>query len=243
MNTEEYKFLYDLEDKHWLYMGLRDLLMRQIREHFKIGAKVMILDAGCGTGYNLKCLESFGESVGLDINDNAIAYCRKRGINRLAQASILEMPFKDGSFDLVVSTDVLYHNSVENDLKALNEISRVLKKGGLLILNLPAHDYLKREHDENVHTRHRYERNEVLQKLKENNFNVIKASYRNAVSFPLLLLAGLINRIFRGELDTGLRAVPKPVNSAMYFLLKIENILLKAVDIPFGVSVFCLARK
>lgn len=243
MELEEYKLLYDLEEAHWLYMGLRDLLISGIKQYFKNSEKISILDAGCGTGYNLKCLEKYGVSTGVDINNNALVYCRKRGINRISRASVLELPFRDESFDLVVSTDVLYHRAVQDDLTAIKEIYRVLKKGGTLMVNLPAHNYLKRPHDDRVHTRQRYSRNELSQKLRMNKFKIIKISYRNVLSCPVLLLFNLINSRLPGPIDTGLSFVPKPVNFIMYNYLKIENALLRIMNFPFGVSIFCQARK
>jgi ubiquinone/menaquinone biosynthesis C-methylase UbiE len=243
MELEEYKLLYDLEEKHWLYMGLRHLLISRVRQYFKNGNKISILDAGCGTGYNLKCLEKYGASTGVDINNNALAYCRKRGINRISRASVSELPFREESFDLVISADVLYHRAVQDDLTAIKEIYRVLKKGGVLMVNLPAHNYLKRPHDERVHTRQRYSRDELSQKLMKNKFKIIKISYRNALSYPVLLLSNLINKSFPLPIDTGLSLMPKPVNFIMYSYLKVENAFLRIMNFPFGVSIFCLARK
>jgi len=243
MELEEYKLLYDLEEAHWLYMGLRDLLISGIKQYFKNSKKISILDAGCGTGYNLKCLEKYGVSTGVDISNNALVYCCKRGINRISRASVLELPFRDESFDLVISTDVLYHRAVQDDLTAIKEIYRVLKKGGTLMVNLPAHNYLKRPHDDRVYTRQRYSRNELSQKLRMNKFEIIKISYRNVLSWPALLLFNLINSQLPRPIDTGLSFAPKPVNFIMYGCLKIENALLRIMNFPFGVSIFCQARK
>ncbi len=156
MELEAYKLMYELEETHWWYRGLHDLLFSSIQNAFPERRNLNILDAGCGTGFVLGCLNKYGVSFGVDISEVALRYCRERGLSRIAKASVSSLPFGDSSFDLVVSNDVLYHKAVEDDNQAIDEIYRVLRKEGVLIINLPAHDYLKRGHDEVVHTRHRY---------------------------------------------------------------------------------------
>ncbi|MCK4325440.1 class I SAM-dependent methyltransferase [bacterium] len=243
MELEEYKSMFDLEEEHWWYRGLRKLLLSSIQELFKDGQKINILDAGCGTGFNLKCLKQYGISFGIDISGVALRCCQRRELSRIAKASVLELPFSDGLFDLVVSTDVLYHKAVEDDNRAINEISRVLKKGGILIVNLPAHNYLRRKHDQMIHTRHRYTRNELRYKLQKNKFKIIKISYRNAFSFFILFFLKLISKKNHKRTYTDLKAVCNPINSLLYSFLALENSLLKRINIPFGTSIFCISRK
>lgn len=243
MESEAYKLMYELEEKHWWYRGLRDLLFSSIQNAFRERRNINILDAGCGTGFALGGLNSYGASFGIDISETALRYCHERGLNRIARASVSALPFSDGSFDLVVSTDVLYHKAVEDDDQAIGEIYRVLRKEGLLIVNLPAHEYLKRGHDEAVHTRHRYTKAELCHKLRKSKFKIIKISYRNAFSYFILLILKLVSNKIAKEGNTGLKKMWHPVNSALYFFLKAENLLLKIADIPFGTSIFCISKK
>jgi len=243
VELEEYRLMFELEETHWWYRGLQNLLFSSIEKIFCKQRKINILDAGCGTGYILQCLNKYGISFGIDISEVALRYCQSRALNRITKASISELPFRDESFDLVVSTDVFYHKAVENDNNAIKEIFRVLKKEGVMIINLPAHNYLKRGHDENVHTKQRYNKEEVYYKLRNNNFKIIKISYRNAFSFPILLFLKLLGNKFHKKKYTNLRAINEPVNSILYGVLKTENALLKSINIPFGVSLFCIAKK
>lgn len=243
MELEEYKSMYELEDTHWWYRGLHDLLFSEVRRIFCEKGRIDILDAGCGTGLTLKGLSRYGNSFGIDISETALNYCQMRGLKRIVEASTLELPFRDGSFDLVVSADVLYHKKVKNDSGAIKEIYRVLKKGGILIINLPAHDYLRRRHDEAVHTRHRYTRGELFSKLMGSKFKIIRISYRNAFSFFVLLFLKLIGRKTYKKTYADIKAVSVPINSLLYSFLRIENSLLKRINIPFGTSIFCISKK
>lgn len=243
MEIEEYRLMFDLEETHWWYHGLHDLIFASIQKAFNDKSKINILDAGCGTGYVLQCLKKYGPSFGIDISETALQYCQLRNLNKISQATILKLPFRDESFDLLVSTDVLYHKKVLEDAQAINEMHRILKKNGILIINLPAFDNLRRSHDERVHTRHRYTKNEVYQKLKKNNFKIIKITYRNTFLFPILLLSMFANKKTSKKTYTGLKPLPNPINTLLYSFLRLENALLKNFNFPFGLSIYCVSKK
>jgi len=96
-----------------------------------------VLDAGCGEGFTLNklVLNKIGQSIeGIEYTKEAIALGKKLFPEaNIKQGSIYELPYKDGSFDLVVCTEVLEH--LENPQKALLEIIRVSKKH--IILSVP----------------------------------------------------------------------------------------------------------
>lgn len=97
-----------------------------------------VLDVGSGNGYVLSKYAAEGAEVfGVDITETGIALCKKRfellklkGNFEVANAE--ELPFEDETFDCVCSMGVLHH--VPNTEKAVSEIHRVLKPGGLLIV-------------------------------------------------------------------------------------------------------------
>lgn len=243
MEIEEYRLMFELEETHWWYRGLHDLLFSTIQGIFNERRDIRILDAGCGTGFILRRLDRYKATFGIDISEIALRYCRQRGLDRIARSSVSVLPFPDEVFDLIISTDVVYHKQVKNDIAAINEIYRVLKKEGFVIINLPAHDYLRRAHDERVHTRHRYAMNELRNKLEKCGLKVMKISYRNAFSFPALLLSKLINKDSRRKTYTDMKFVIAPINLLLYSILKMENLVLKGSNIPFGTSIFCISKK
>lgn len=94
-----------------------------------------MLDAGCGTGLNLRHLPP--GSTGLDINPRNVAVLLRRlPGHRIVDGDIEAMPFVDGAFGTVICTEVLEH--IPDPAGALVEIRRVLQPGGVLIGSVPA---------------------------------------------------------------------------------------------------------
>jgi ubiquinone/menaquinone biosynthesis C-methylase UbiE len=97
-----------------------------------------VLDAGCGGGRNAIAMARLGaaDAQGIDIGQQGIVNARERaeGMDNVhfQQASILDIPFEDGRFDLVWCAGVLMITDDED--RALDELTRVLKPGGLLYL-------------------------------------------------------------------------------------------------------------
>ncbi|MGH9317424.1 MAG: class I SAM-dependent methyltransferase [Thermoanaerobaculia bacterium] len=109
------------------------------RHHIRSASR--ILDCGCGPGSITVGLAQWapdGETVGIDLGaeqlDGARALARELGVKNVAfrQGSIFDLPFADDSFDVVFSQTVLFH--VSDPEKALAEIKRVLRPGGLVAL-------------------------------------------------------------------------------------------------------------
>lgn len=242
MERDEYRLMYELEERHWWYAGLHELLLSTIREISGNVRTLKILDAGCGTGFMLKGLERFGNAFGIDISETALEYCRRRGLRRVARSSVTALPFADESYDVVLSADVLYHRDVGDDRRALSEIHRVLKKGGVLVMHVPAYEHLRRGHDERVHTRHRYTSGELSEKIRRNGFDLVKMNYRNSFLFLPFFILSLLERS-RHAAHSDLTHVAGPLNAFLLKLIRIENCLVKKVNMPFGSSLFCIAKK
>ena len=229
MKISEYQKLFDNETTHFFYVSLHNLIIDEIEKLLPMYGK--ILDAGCGTGLLTKRLEKFGDVTSVDINPEAIRFCKKRGV-KVIKASINELPFEDNSFDIVTSIDVLYHKGV-NDKLAIKEFYRVIKPKGFLILRVAANNWLSSEHDQKVHTRHRYSKTEIGEKLEGAGFRVAKLSFMN---FSLLPAAILFKNL-------SLKKVNPFVNFIFKYILAVENKLLGHINLPQGTGLFAVAKK
>src|SRR5262249_13639055 len=160
MRPEEYEFMYELEEKFWWYVGMRQITDAIVEKQLKNGASRQILDAGCGTGFNLGHFASLGPHrvFGLDLSADALAGVRKRGIDKVCQASIAEIPYATNSFDLVFTFDVLCQVDPPIAQASLNEMQRVLRPGGLLFIRVPAFAWMRSSHDDAVESKRRFAR-------------------------------------------------------------------------------------
>jgi SAM-dependent methyltransferase len=244
MNPEEYEVMYQVEDHHWWYLGMEHITRYLLDRYLPCpGPALKILDGGCGTGAVMKYLCRYGEVTGFDFSAEALHFSRKRGHTRLAQASVLEIPFAQDLFDLIVSFDVICERGV-HDEQALAEFARILKPGGLVMLRLPAYGWLRGKHDVATHVMHRYTRGEIGAKLKDSGFTPLCLSYANMFLFPIALAKRLSERLFSPhQTGSDLTLDPGASNSVLAAILSAEAPLVGSVGLPFGLTVVAVARK
>ena len=235
--------MFEAEETQWWYAGMRAISLSLLATAWPDGAAEgrRILDAGCGTGNNLTHLRRFGRTLGIDLSEEALRFCRGRGVPA-ARGSLLALPFPDGRFDAVTSFDVIYHRWVEDDRAAVREMARVLAPGGLLLLRVPALKMLWGAHDEVVHSRHRYTRGEVRRLLEGEGLEVVRLTYANTLLFPLLAVRRTLDRLL-GRHGSDVGFLPPPLEWAFRGLLGLKARLVRRVALPVGASVFALARK
>ncbi|MBI2845727.1 MAG: class I SAM-dependent methyltransferase [Chloroflexi bacterium] len=245
MQPEEYERVYALEDSHWWYVGMRDISLSLLDStNAKAGRGLIVLDAGCGTGGMLPDLAKYGRVLGCDISPHALALSQKRGETSLCQSSVENLPFAEGSFDLVTSFDVLYHLQVKEDQRALAEYYRILKKGGRLLLRVAAYDWLRGRHDLAIHTRHRYTAPELAKKMAQAGFTLERLTYANTFLFPLAVMKRLGEWITKSqEPRSDVQPVPRWANRLLAEVLYLEKKWLRRFDLPFGLSVIAMGRK
>ncbi len=142
---------------------------------------------------------------------------------------------------------MLYHAGVDDDRLAFAEFRRVLRRGGILLVRLPAHDWLRGHHDRLVHTRHRYSREEVRDKLQSAGFTIEYLGWANFVLFPPAVAKRLLERYTEkngdGAAEPDLWQPPGPLNAILESCLAVEALAFpRRIPLPFGLSVIALAR-
>lgn len=245
MEPQEYLKLFTLEHKLWWFLGMRRISRTLLDRYVPRTAKEpWILDAGCGTGGMLETLRFYGPTFGMDASPQALRFASTRGPTSLAQGDVCRLPFASESFDLVTSFDVIYHNKVPRDETALLEMARVLRPHGLMLLRVPAFNLLRGRHDAAVHTRHRYGKQELVEKLKQAGFVPEFVSYSNCLLLPVALLRRGAERLLRPRHQgSEVEPVPSWLNRALYWILRLEARWLRFGTFPFGLSLIAVARK
>ncbi|HEY5996789.1 MAG TPA: class I SAM-dependent methyltransferase [Candidatus Deferrimicrobiaceae bacterium] len=230
----------ELEDRYWWYRSLHALVRAEV------GDAGRILDVGCGTGGMLACLRD-RDCTGIDISGEALALARGRGLEGIHQASATELPFPESSFDAVLLLDVIYHRAVENDAVVLSECARVMRTGGVIILQAPAYACLSGTHDRAVHGERRYTAAGVRRLVEGAGLEVTHIGYRNFLALPFAIALRLVRR--KGHPGRGavpasdLRPLPGWIDRILFQASRLENAIVKWMPLPAGLSVWCIARK
>jgi SAM-dependent methyltransferase len=240
VEPEEYTRTAEAEGRHFWFRELR-WIWRGLAPRAESGFEARALDAGCGTGENLRRLEGSRRATGVDLSPLALAVARGKARSPLARATISNLPFRDESFDLILCADVIYHADVADDVAALREMRRVLKRGGSLIVNVPAFEGLRSAHDRAVHTARRYDRAMLRDRLAAAGFAPKRVLYWNSLLLPVAALVRRIRRDDPGGSDIVL--LPGAVNAILTAIARIDAALALLGLFPAGLSVAAAARK
>jgi len=237
------KQYHDVEGNHWWFKSRRNFLLDLLSNAPK---NSKILDIGCSSGMFINDLMKAGfqkeNLFGIDISENAIANCKKNGIQNSYVMDAQNITLEE-KFDILIASDSLEH--LEDDAKALQNWKSLLKPNGKMYIFVPAFMSLWSHHDEvNMHYR-RYTNEELQQKLKAQNLTLEKTGYWNCFLFPPVYLFRKINNLIgKNKSEEGdIKEVSPIVNSLLVSLVSFENKLLKYVRLPAGVSTFCIAKK
>jgi ubiquinone/menaquinone biosynthesis C-methylase UbiE len=243
MDPREYDIMYRAEQSHWWYQGMAAITRNILEIFYAPGSGLAILDAGCGTGAGLLFLSRYGSVTGLDISPYALRFCSDRGCTRVTGASVLSLPFRAETFDLVTSFDILYFEGI-HDETALCETARVLRPGGRLLIRVPAFDWLRGTHDARVSTAHRYTSKELASKLMKSGFEIELLSYANMILFPLALLKRFFERWrLTPQHDSDIAVNVRGFSGFLRSCLVLESRLIRCWRLPFGLSVVAMAKK
>jgi ubiquinone/menaquinone biosynthesis C-methylase UbiE len=240
MVPEEYERMATLEGTMWWYQGLHTNITNALVRYAPHMRSV--LDAGCGTGGTLQAIAQRSPKAalyGLDIAEQACRFTRAKTGAAVTVGSVDALPYDDASFDALVSCDVLsYRIDVDATLVGFH---RVLRDGGICVLNLPAYQWMLSYHDKAVGQVRRYTRAEAVGLLQKHGFRLIFASYWNTLLFPLMLLR---RKVLPAPEASDVTPFNPAVNGIFKGCVGAEGRLLKAgLPLPFGGSVFLIAER
>jgi SAM-dependent methyltransferase len=241
VEVDEYARVAAAEDAHWWYRNTRgiahDLLGPWLAQHPRI------LDAGCGPGGNGASFTASGSVVGVDISPDALAHVRaRRSEMRAVRASVEALPFVSGAFDIALMVTVLY--TVTDDARALNEVARVVRSGGAVLLVEPAFESLRRAHDATVHGRRRYRRRALIELVNSAGLQAVRATYAYSFLAPPAAAVGALDRLRdRRHMPAGSDVDKRALDRVFAPLAMAERRWLAHHDMAWGTSLVVLATR
>lgn len=252
MNQKEFHAINDLENRHWWYIGMKEIWVKILPEVTKKNKFKNILDLGCGTGGNLTELEKFGEAEGLEYSDYALRLC-KENKHKCFQGSVLDLKKITKKYQLVTIFDVLYQFEKDRVSDILLNVKNLTEAGGFIMIREPAFNIAFGRHDIEVGTKTRFTKKDFIEIFYEIGYEIKFITYLNFLLFlPIILKRKLdlfLNQNPKSDLDV-------PSTEENQFLKKFLNIekdiilfVVKHFDylrnyiFPFGISIFIIAQK
>ena len=236
------KAMLDVDEHHWWYRGRR-LIVRSELGHLSLPAQARILDAGCGSGRTLEDLVAYGTVSGLEIDPDAAQVAASRDCGEVKVGRLEELPWEDGSFDLITCLDVLEH--VPDDRRALAELRRVCRAGGWLLLTVPAYQALWSLHDAANHHYRRYSRRGLRLAALEAGWRLGRMTSFNSFLLPLAAAVRLAQRRRRPDSNYNpeLNLGPGWLNSVLEQPLRAEARWLdRGGRLPAGLSLLAVLQ-
>jgi len=240
MTPETYALAAQIEEEHWWFSARRDILRAVLDRHLPQASERTLLELGCGNGGNLPLLARYGKLFAVETDNDARGRAAARGIAKVEPGALPHaLPFTELQFDLVAALDVLEH--VADEHAALAAMRAKLKRGGFLLLTVPAFAWLWSRHDEVSYHQRRYTKGGLIKLVKETGFEVAHSTYFNTLLFPLALAHIKLFTRFAADAHHGLRIPPRPLNALLRTIFSAERYLVPRLILPFGVSVLLCA--
>lgn len=244
MNKEYVQQYVQLEKEHWWFIARKKILHHYISKHVK-GNNYRILNIGAAGGESSRLLGEFGKVVSVENDSYFVDYLQSQNID-VVDASILELPFDNNSFDMVCAFDVIEH--VENDKAALAEMKRVCVPSGFVFVTVPAFQSLWSRHDVVNDHKRRYNENSLKSLVNKNDeLDWIEIAYFNFILFLPVYVARKLSNLFSNrnpaKSDFETFKTGRFLNSVLKRIFSSELFLAKRMRLPWGVSLIGVLQK
>ena len=232
------------EATHFWFRGFRRFVAPVLHDLAGGRRDLRLVDCGCGTGHNLALLRPYGRAFGFDLTAAGTARAHQAGHPAVC-GDVTNIPFGPATFDIATSFDVL--QCVEFDSAAVAGMSRILRRGGALLVTLAALDSLSGDHAEAWREVRRYTPRSAGRLMEDAGLRVERVSFLFASLFPLMIAVRAGQRLLRPfrELrrDSDIAVPVAPINAALTGLVYAEAALARRVAMPVGSSLLVVARK
>lgn len=247
MNPAEFANIANCERDLWWYRGMRAIFFRMVEPYLRGRRIGRALEAGCGTGFFSHLLQTeHGLPVTpMDLSRDGLEYARGMGAERLVQGNVMDLPFRTGAFDLVLSMDVLPHMRPGEEETPAREMARVLAPGGLVVIRAAALDVLRSRHSQFVMERQRYTRTKLTRVMSAAGVRTLRCTYANSLLMPVALAKfRLWEPLTRQAAASGVENVAPWLDRLLYSALAVEAAAIGAgLNFPAGQSLVYVGEK
>ena len=224
------------QEKHWWFQA-RKKIIEQIISDINLKKKINILDFGAGSGVNLDMLRKHGLVDIHEQNKYARTAIKKKQIEIKNLYSTLKI--KKNFYDLILMADVIEH--VKQPKQLLKNLKKFLKEDGRILVTVPAYQFLFSKKDEVLGHYRRYDKKRLKNELK--GFKIENISYFNTFLCAPIVIMTLLNKILKRDYIKKVETTPNFIlNKLCYFIFTAEKYFIKYFNLPFGISIYVLAK-
>ena len=240
--------LIETEKKHFWHITKRKLLYRFLKKNIPDFESIGFFELGCGSGYFLDYLMKRGVRIqgGGDLFVESLKIVSGYLKIPLYKIDALRMPFRD-EFGIVALLDIIEH--IDDDLGVLKEVRGSLRKGGYVLVTVPALEILRRNLDNILRHKRRYTKGLLRDRLIQAGFSNPKVTYFNAYTIPFLLAQRSYEYVRKNSLETDEKKVINKSNtihslpnSLFQLAAAIERPFIVQFGIPAGASLMAIAK-
>ncbi len=229
-------------EHHYIDIASRRHTLGQVERYVR-DPRASLIDIGCSSGYMLKALRArFPEMhlIGADYIRGPLEKLAGSlpGIP-LLQFDLTKCPLPSNSADAVVLLNVLEH--IEDDAAAVKQIHRILKPGGVAVIEVPAGPNLYDTYDQQLLHHRRYSMKAVLDLLAKPGFEILERSFLGCFLYPAFYLVKKRNQknMTAGD-DVQRKKVAAQIQSSSsnpiaHGIMRLEASLRRVVPYPFGI--------
>lgn len=247
MNPEEYERLAAIDREHWFYRGKREIVRHWIERTLDLRADDLLIDAGCGTGTFLVEMASRCRVLGLDDFAESVALARPRVEavgGQVLQTGLDRVELDDGCAAVVTLLDVLEH--LDDDARALAEMLRLVRSGGVVVVTVPALRWLWSDWDTALHHRRRYHRADLAALCRVPGAELLHLAYFNSLALAPIAMVRALRRLAPSRPGGGARMEdripPAPLNTLLR-LAMVTPARWRWPRPPLGVSLLAVLRR
>ena len=247
MNPAEFANIAAAEQRFWWYRGMNRILFGILDPLARARRFHRVLEAGCGTGYLTTLLaKRYGwRMFPVDLGWEGLDYARRLQAERPVQADVAALPFAAGSFDMLLSMDVVVHFPRGEEDRPFAEFARVLAAGGSAVIRVSALDALRSRHSQFAHERQRFTRGRLVELAERHGLVVERCTYLNSLLLPVAFAKfRLWEPLTRQAPSSGVQPVAPWLDTLLHAPLAVESALLGAgINFPIGQSLLLIATR
>ncbi|MCX7737029.1 MAG: class I SAM-dependent methyltransferase [Candidatus Kapabacteria bacterium] len=235
------------EDTYWWFVARNKIVKELIKLYCSDLKGKTVLDVGCGTGGFSKLLIDDYNVLCLDTSEIALNYCRQRNLNNLFLGTLDEFNPTNSKISATLFLDVIEH--IDDDKAVIKRAYQILEKGGYLIATVPAYQWLWSNHDVIHMHKRRYTKKTFNNLLQDAGFNLIFSSYFNSFLFFPAIIKRFYDNIMKTDKTSNnpeaevIDPVSPFINKLFLKIFSFERNILSRMTLPFGLSIFTIAKK